>query len=198
MGNIEVLASHYLGKELNSPNDIVVHSSGDIYFTDPTSGRTAPWGVPREPELDVSGVYRIATDGSLTQLVDDFSKPNGLCFSLDESQLLVNDTNLAHIRVFDVDDGGNLANGRIFAELAGDRTTGVADGMKFDTAGVLYSCGPGGIHVFSLDGECLGRILMPEKTANFCWGDADLRSLYITASTRLYRIRMSQPGIVVL
>lgn len=191
---LEVLATHYQGKQLNSPNDVVVKRDGMIYFTDPVAGRSPVYGIPREPELPFAGVYRLdPTTKALTLLVDDFTLPNGLCFSLDERQLFVNDTVRLHIRVFDVQEDGTLANGRIWAETTGDRA-GVPDGMKFDQAGNLYCCGPGGVHLFDPVGNCLGVIHMPEPTANFVFGDADLCSLYITASTSLYRVRVNVPG----
>jgi gluconolactonase len=193
-GPLEVLASHYQGKQLNSPNDVVIKSDGTIYFTDPTSGRSAGYGVPRAPELPFCGVYRLKPDsGELTLLVDDFAKPNGLCFSRDESQLLVNDTIGQHIRVFDVLPDGSLDSGGLWASLEGD-WPGVADGMKIDSRGHIFCCGPGGIHIFTPEAECLGVILMPEHTANFVWGDEDLHSLYITAATSLYRLRVKVPG----
>ena len=190
----EVLASHYDGKQLNSPNDVVVKRDGRIFFTDPTSGRSKGYGVPREPELPFSGVYQLDPNaGKLTLLLDDFAKPNGLCFSRDESLLFVNDTERQHIRVFDVDETGSVANGRLFAELTGQKP-GVADGMKVDSRGNIYSCGPGGIHIFSPDGTCLGVIETPEYAANFVFGDDDRRSLYITATTSLYRLRVNIAG----
>ncbi len=193
-GNLEILASHYQGKQLNSPNDIIVKSDGAIYFTDPTSGRSEGYGVPREPELPFSGVYRLNPDTrKLTLLIDDFAKPNGLCFSQDEKQLFVNDTTRQHIRLFDLLKDGTVANGRLWANLEGDKP-GVADGLKVDSQGHVFSCGPGGIHIFTSDAVCLGVIEMPEQTANFVWGDDDLCSLYITASTSLYRLRVKVPG----
>jgi gluconolactonase len=196
-GQPEVLASHYDGRELNSPNDIVVKRDGMIYFTDPTSGRSARWGVPREPDLPFRGVYRLHPQTKdLILLIDDFSKPNGLCFDLEERRLFVNDTDRKHIRVFDVQADGTLANGQLWAELQGDGA-GVADGMKIDQAGTLFCCGPGGIHVFAPDATCLGVLHMPEHTANFAWGDRGLQSLYITASTSVYRLRLTHPGLPV-
>ncbi len=193
-GNLEVLATHYHGKQLNSPNDIIVKSDGTIYFTDPTSGRSEGYGVPREPELPFCGVYRLNPDTKeLTLLIDDFAKPNGLCFSPDERHLFVNDTTRQHIRVFDVRADGTVANGRLWANLEGGRP-GVADGMKVDSQGYVFSCGPGGIHIFTADADFLSVIEMPELTANFVWGDDDLCSLYITASTSLYRLRVKVPG----
>ncbi|MEM9777504.1 MAG: SMP-30/gluconolactonase/LRE family protein [Chloroflexota bacterium] len=190
----EVLATSHDGKQLNSPNDIVVKQDGTLYFTDPTSGRSAGFGVPREQELDFQGVYRLDPDSKeLTLLIDDFSKPNGLCFNKDQTLLFVNDTDRQHIRVFDVLENGTLENGRLFADLEGD-LPGVADGMKIDEDENVYCCGPGGIQVFSKDGTALGTIIMPEKTANFVFGDADCKSLYVTASTSLYRLRVKVPG----
>ena len=193
-GVIMILATHYDGKELNSPNDIVTKSDGSIFFTDPASGRSEKFGVLREQELDFQGVYRLDDQNALTLLVDDFSKPNGLCFSLDEQHLFINDTDHNHIRIFDVNHDGTLSNGKIWAELSKEGI-GVADGMKIDQAGNLYCCGPGGIHVFDQVGVNLGIIKLPEQAANFNWGDDDLSGLYICASTTLYRIRMNIPGI---
>ena len=193
-GKTTVLASHHDGKELNSPNDVVVKSDGAIYFSDPTYGRKEHFGVPREPQLAFRGVYRVAPDGkTLTLLADDFGQPNGLCFSRDEKTLFVNDTDRQHIRAFDVKQDDTLANSRIWAKTVGDGA-GAPDGMKIDSAGNLYCCGPGGIHVFAPDASCLGVIKVPEYTANFCWGDGDLKSLFITASTSVYRIRVAVPG----
>jgi len=194
-GSSVVLASHFNGKELNSPNDIVVKSDGAIYFTDPNSGRGPFYGVSREQELPFQGVYRIHPENqSLDLLIDDFSKPNGLCFSLDEKQLFINDTSRIHIRVFDVTEDGTLRNGRVWAETIGEGE-GVPDGMKIDQEGNLYCCGPGGIHVFDGMANCLGVIRTPEKAANFTWGDEDMCSLYITASTTLYRLRGRMSGL---
>src|SRR3954449_4008120 len=149
----EVLASHYGGKELNSPNDVVVHSDGSIYFTDPTYGRMPGFGVEREQQLAHQGVYRIPPGGGDPQLlVDDFDQPNGLCFSPGESILYVNDTTKAHIRVFDVGSDGTLANGRLFAENIGTASLekgDLVDGMKCDEGGSVWVTGPSGIWVFS-------------------------------------------------
>lgn len=193
-GNYEILASHFEGKQLNSPNDIVVRSDGGIYFTDPPYGRNATHGVLREQELDFQGVYRLDPETwKLTLLVDDFAGPNGLCFSVDESRLFVNDTVRQHIRVFEVAANGAIRNGRLFAETGGSEP-GVADGMKFDRAGHLYCCGSGGIHVFDPDGERLGILRLPEPPANFTWGGADMQDLLITARQSLYRLRVNIPG----
>ena len=191
----EVLASHYKGKELNSPNDIVVKSDGHIFFTDPNSGRGPKYGVERDQELEFQGVYRLDPDTrSLTLLVDDFEKPNGLCFSLDEKTLFINDTIRQHIRAFDMTDEGSLRNGRLWAELTGQEI-GVADGMKVDSTGRVFCTGPGGVHVFDPEAQLLGRILVPKHATNFAWGDHDLKGLFITASDVLYRIRVREQGL---
>ncbi len=192
-GTSVVLASHYQGKELNSPNDIIVSGNGSIFFTDPTPGRMARVGIPRKQDLDFQGVFRIDPQGTLHLLADDFSKPNGLCLSLDEQFLYVNDTDLQHIRRFKVTPEGGLEDGRIWVELHGDEP-GVADGMKFDSAGFLYCSGPGGVQVYDTEAKLIGRLLTPEIAANFTWGDEDLCSLYLAATTSLYRLRVNIPG----
>ena len=196
-GTIVPIATHYRGKQLNSPNDIVCRSDGGIYFSDPPYGRAKFYGVERPQELDFQGVYRVGPDPKSTELlVGDFDRPNGLCFSLDEQRLFINDTARKHIRVFDVTATGALKNGRVWAETKGDKP-GAPDGMKIDSAGNVYCCGPGGIHVFDRDANLLEVIEAPERTANFAWGDDDYRSLFITASTSLYRLRRDVPGLPV-
>jgi gluconolactonase len=149
----EVLATHYEGKELNSPNDVIVHSTGAIYFSDPTYGRMPVFGIEREQDLDFQGVYRLAPEGGDPQLlVDDFVQPNGLCFSPDESLLYINDTDRAHIRVFDVGGDGTISNGRVLADGigTGDLESGeLVDGMKCDEHGNVWVTGPKGVWVFS-------------------------------------------------
>jgi len=194
-GSVTVLASHYQGKALNSPNDIIVGRDGAIYFTDPPAGRMERVGIPREQELPFAGVFRLdPASGELALLTDDFAFPNGLCFSLDERQLYINDTRRFHIRVFDMRADGTLADGHVFAETTGEGA-GVPDGLKFDSAGTLFCVAQGGVHVFLPDGTCLGRVLIPEQATNFTWGDADFRSLYITASTSVYRLRVRVAGL---
>lgn len=193
-GSCEIIASHFEGRELNSPNDIVVRRDGSIYFTDPASGRTARYGVERPQQLGFQGVFRVdAASGALALVADDFSKPNGLCFSLDESRLFVNDTDRQHIRVFRVLDDGTIAGGEVWADVGGQEP-GVADGMKFDSLGNLYCCGSGGIHVFDPDGERIGIIRTPEVAANFTWAGAFLTELVVTARTSVYRLRTRVPG----
>ena len=193
-GSTKPLATHWNGQQLNSPNDIVCAADGGIYFSDPPYGRAEFFGVPRAQELSFQGVFRVGPDPrSPTLLVDDFDRPNGLCFSLDGRRLFVNDTARQHIRVFDVKGDGTLSGGRVWAETKGEGT-GAPDGMKLDSQENVYCCGPGGIHVFGPDAVDLGVIRVPEYTANFAFGDDDLCSLYITASTSVYRIRVRVPG----
>ena len=193
-GSITVLATHFEGRELNSPNDVIVKSDEAIYFSDPTYGRMEGFGLLRDQDLDFQGVYRIdPSTGDLSLLASDFGQPNGLTFSLDEKQLFINDTDHGHIRVFDVADDGSISGGDVWAVPEGPGDGG-CDGMKIDSEGNVYCTGPGGIHVYAPDATCLGVIQVPEVTANFTWGDDDLKTLYITASTSLYRTRVLLPG----
>ena len=196
-GRRDTIAFHWGGSYLNSPNDVIVASDGSILFTDPTYGRMPGFGIERAQELDFQGVYRVATDGALSLLGDDFEQPNGLCFSPDESLLYINDTVRAHIRVFDVGAGHELSNGRVFAENIGDGDLAkgeLVDGMKADEHGNVYVTGPKGVWVFSPDGEHLGVIGVPENVGNLNWGDDDWRTLYIAASSSIYRVRMNVSG----
>jgi gluconolactonase len=197
-GGHETLATHWGDRELNSPNDVIVARDGSILFTDPTYGRMPGFGLEREQDLDFQGVYRLpAGGGDLQLLVDDFAQPNGLCFSTDESLLYINDTDRAHIRVFDVGADHQLSNGRVFAESIGtaDLAKGdLVDGMKLDERGNVYVTGPEGVLVFSPAGEHLGTVKVPEPVGNLNWGDDDWKSLYIPASTSVYRVRMNVAG----
>jgi gluconolactonase len=194
-GRITPIATHYQGKQLNSPNDIVCARDGGIYFTDPPYGRLEFYGVKREQELPFQGVYRVTPDpGNPALLADDFDRPNGLCFSRNGGRLFINDTARRHIRVFEVNADGTLSGGKIWAETRGEGP-GAPDGMKMDSGGHIYCCGPGGIHVFDPGAVCLGVVRTPEPPSNMAWGDADYRSLYITASTSVYRIRVRIQGL---
>jgi gluconolactonase len=197
-GGREVLATHYEGRELNSPNDVVVKSDGAIYFTDPTYGRMPGFGIEREQDLDFQGVYRIGPGGGDPQLlVDDFDQPNGLCFSTDESLLYINDTVHAHIRVFDVGADHALSNGRVFAEGigTGDLASGeLVDGMKLDERGNVWVTGPGGVCVFDPDGNHIGTVEVPENVGNINWGGPDWSQLFIPATTSMYRIQCKVSG----
>jgi gluconolactonase len=194
----EVLATHYDGKELNSPNDVVCKSDGAIYFTDPTYGRMPGFGVERDQDLDFQGVYRIAPGGGDPQLLaGDFGQPNGLCFTADESQLYVNDTDKAHIRLFDVASDGTIANSRIFAENIGTASLEVGDlvdGMKLDERGNIWVTGPGGVCVFDPQGEHIGTVEIPEPVGNLNWGGPDWNWLFVCASTSLYRVACKVSG----
>jgi gluconolactonase len=190
-----VLASHWQGKELNSPNDVVVASDGSIVFTDPPYGRWPGFGVEREQELDFCGVYRIAPDGELSLLVDDFRKPNGLCFSADEKTLWINDTDGGHIRRFSVGSDGSLSGGEVIYQMEGfSLETGIPDGQKLDEAGNLWVSGPGGLHVVTGDGQLLGRILTPENVGNQAWGGENWRTLFICTSSTVHTLRTTVAG----
>jgi gluconolactonase len=188
----EVLVSHFEGRELNSPNDVVVKSDGAIYFTDPTYGRMPGFGVEREQDLDIQGVYRIPPGGGELQcLADDFAQPNGLCFTADETLLYVNDTDRAHIRVFDVAADGTLQNGRVFADGIGTASLeagDLVDGMKLDERGNVWVTGPGGVCVFDPKGEHIGTVEVPEPVGNINWGGPEWNWLLIAATTSVYRV----------
>ena len=194
----QVIASHYEGKELNSPNDVIVKSDGSIYFTDPTYGRMPGFGLEREQELGFQGVYRIpAEGGDLHLLIDDFDQPNGLCFSPDESLLYINDSRHGHIRVFDVASHGAIGNGRVFAKGigSGDLEGGdLVDGMKCDERGNIWVTGPGGVWVFSPQREHLGVVEIPESVGNIHWGGSGWKSMFVCASTSLYRFQTKVAG----
>jgi gluconolactonase len=194
----EALATHYDGRELNSPNDVIVKSDGSIYFTDPTYGRMPGFGLEREQELDFQGVYRLpAGGGELELVVDDFAQPNGLCFTADESLLYINDTDRAHIRVFEVGSDGSLSGGDVLADGigTGELESGeLVDGMKLDEPGNIWVTGPKGVWVFSPEGEHLGVLEVPENVGNLNWGGPDWNWLFIPASTSMYRVQTKVSG----
>jgi gluconolactonase len=184
-GAVHAVATHYDGKRLNSPNDIVVRSDGRIFFTDP------PYGITEDQrELPFNGVFTVAPDGVLTLLSTDFDRPNGLAFSPDEHTLYIADTPRRHVRAFDVAADGGLSNSRVFAET---REEGRPDGMKVDRDGRLYVCATT-VQVFAADGLPLGVIDCPQMPANCTWGD-DGSTLYITARTAVYRTRIATTGL---
>jgi len=188
-GRIEVFADRYEGKRLNRPNDVVCRSDGSIYFTDP--GLRVPL---TERELPYAGVYRVAPNGAI-RLVADFEYPNGLAFSPDERRLYVANTRWAqYIHVLDLDAGGMMVRRRIFADMSSDELDGVPDGMKVDIEGRVYCTGPGGTWVFTPDGTRLGIIRTPEVPANLAFGGSDLRTLFFTARTSVYTMRVKVPG----
>jgi gluconolactonase len=192
----EILAFHYGGKYLNSPNDVCVRSDGTIYFSDPWYGRFPGFGIERARELGWQGVFMIPPGGGqdeLTLLVpeDEFEMPNGLCFSPDESLMYINDTPAANIKVFDVNADGTLANGRMFAEGIGDgdlEKGGLVDGMKCDEQGNIWVTGPEGVWVFGADGEHLGVVEIPESVGNLSWGGPDWHTLFVPASSSVYAV----------
>ena len=188
-GQMVTVAANYQGKRLNSPNDIVEHSSGSIYFTDPF------FGITKETsELGFFGVFRVDPDGRLTLLVSDPETPNGLAFSPDESILYVNDTFRRHIRAFNVQSDGSLSNDRVFITMTGD-ADGLPDGMKVDVQGNVYCTGPGGIWAIDPSGDHIGTIGFPETPANLAFGGQDNQTIYVTARTSLYSVRTNVPGI---
>jgi gluconolactonase len=206
-GTRTALAERFEGKRLNSPNDIVVKSDGAIYFTDPPyaiqphpSGTPRPEGWWTRPipgkEQPCNGVYRLAPDGVLSLLVDDFALPNGLAFSPDESVLYVDDSAHKHIRAFDVQPDGTLRNSRILLDMASEEP-GVPDGLKVDLQGNVFCTGPGGVWVCRANGELLGRIILPELPANLAWGE-DGSVLFCTARTSVYRLQTKTRGALLV
>jgi gluconolactonase len=190
-GRRESLASHFEGKELNSPNDVCLRSDGSIYFTDPWYGRMKGFGVERPRQLGFQGVYRVTMEGDLQLLVerDLFEQPNGLCFSPDETRLYVNDSEQALIRVFAVAADGSLSKGEVFASgIRSDTQPGGPDGMKCDEAGHIWVTGPGGVWVYSPSGEVMGKLGVPEVVGNLAWGGENFRTLFLTASRSVYAV----------
>ena len=187
---------------------MVYRSDGSLYFTDP------PYGLPtqgdKDPlkELAFNGVYRIPKaltrppgappdDARLGLLIKDLTRPNGIAFSPDEKHLYiaVSDPDHKVWMRYDVQKDGSVTNGKVFYDATSDKADGLPDGMKLDQKGNIYSAAPGGVYIISPEGKHLGTIKMPEKTANLNWGGTDSRTLYITASTSLYRIRLEIPGV---
>ena len=191
-GTCTIVLDQFRNRRLNSPNDVVINVNGVIYFTDP------PYGIsPEEQELSFQGVYSLNPQSKkVTLLEDDFDRPNGLSFSPDEMILYIADSSSTrrHIRAFDVKADGTLTNNRVFAEIRSE-LPGNPDGMKVDREGNLYVAAAGGIWVFSTEGLHLGIISTPEQPANCAWGDTDWKSLFITARTSIYRIKLGVSGI---
>jgi gluconolactonase len=186
----EVLIDRVEGKRLNRPNDVVCKSDGSIYFTDP--GLRVPL---REREQETAAVYRVKPDGSVSKLAD-FEYPNGLAFSPDERTLYVANTRFAmYIHAIELDSGGNTVRRRIFADMSSDEKEGVPDGMKVDVEGRVYCTGPGGTWVFGPSGDKLGIIKTPEVPANLCFGGPDMKTLFFTARTSIYSMRVKVPGL---
>jgi gluconolactonase len=189
-GQYKTLADHFEGKRFNSPNDVVVGPDGALYFTDPTLDLV----VGQKQEIPFQGVYRAAENGEVTLLIKDMSQPNGLAFSPDGRRLYVDDSEQKNIRVFDFSPPATVTNERVFGDE--NEKGGVPDGMKLDEAGNLFVVGPKGIWVWDAQGHHLGTIVAPEQPANLTWGDNDYHTLYITATTSVYRIRTKARGFV--
>jgi len=204
---ITVLADSFQGKKLNSPNDLVYRSDGSLYFTDPPYGLRTQSDQDPHKELKINGVYRIPNarqqkpgsppDRDKLQLViKDLSRPNGIAFSPDEKFLYISDSErLAWMR-YDVAADGSVSNGSVFLDAKGEKGPGGPDGFKVDKEGNLYGAGSGGVWIISPEGKHLATITTPERVGNVAWGDKDGKTLYITASTSVYRIRLNIPGIM--
>ena len=201
---ITVLADSYQGKKLNSPNDLVYKSDGALYFTDP------PYGLPLQDtdplkELQVNGVYRLPgaraqkpgappDRDKLQLIIKDLPRPNGIAFSPDEKYLYIADSGKKVWMRYRVLPDGSVTDGALFLDASAEPEKGPPDGMRLDKNGNIYSSGPTGVWIISPEGKHLGTIKVPEVVANVGWGDADGRTLYITASTSIYRIRLTVPG----
>jgi gluconolactonase len=191
-GHYKVLADKFEGKRLNSPNDVIIGPDGAIYFTDPTLDLVKG----EKQEIAFQGVYRLGAKGDLRLLTKDLTQPNGLAFSPDGKHFYVDDSEQRNIRVYEVTAEGNLVNGRVFGDEKGGEHEGVPDGIKVDMRGNLFVTGPKGIWVWDSQGHHLGTIEMPEQPANLTWGDKDYGTLYITATTSVYRLRTGVRGFV--
>jgi gluconolactonase len=189
-GQYKTLAERFEGKRFNSPNDVVVGPDGALYFTDPTLD--LPPG--QKQEIPFQGVYRLGDNGHVRLLIKDMSQPNGLAFSPDGKKLYVDDSEQKNIRVFDFSAPATVANERVFGDEKEEG--GVPDGIKVDEAGNLFVVGPKGIWVWDAHGHHLGTIIVPEQPANLAWGEKDYRTLYITATTSVYRIKTKVRGFV--
>jgi gluconolactonase len=189
-GKYQVLADKFEGKKFNSPNDVILGPDGALYFTDPTLDLVKG----ERQEIPFQGVYRLDASGKVTLLTKDLTQPNGLAFSPDGKKFYVDDSEQRNIRVYDVAQDGLLINGRVFGEEPGGKGEGVPDGMKFDSHSNLFVTGPKGIWVWSPEGVHLGTIALPEQPANLTWGGAHLHTLYITATTSVYRLETKTTG----
>jgi gluconolactonase len=195
-GGKRTLADNFAGKRLNSPNDCCFRSNGDLYFTDPPYGLPGNFDDPRR-ELDFCGVYRVSSDGTVTLLTSELSRPNGLAFSPDEQTLYVSNSDPARAiwMAYPVNTDGTLARGEVFADVTSSvgSLPGLPDGLKLDQQGNLFATAPGGISVFNPSGQLLGRIETGQATANCAWG-GDGSTLYICADMYVCRISTSTRG----
>jgi gluconolactonase len=194
-GTRTTLVDNYEGKRLNSPNDLIFKSNGDLYFTDPPFGLPKAFDDPKK-ELPFQGVYRLARNGKLTLLTTEVKAPNGIAFSPDEKKLYVADSARALWFVFDVKNDGTLSPGKVLfdgGELSKGRP-GVADSLKVDLYGNIFAAAPGGLFILAPDGKLLGRFDLGTPTGNCAWGE-DGSTLFITSNTLLYRIRLKTRGV---
>jgi gluconolactonase len=199
-GSVTTIADRYQGKRLNSPNDVVVKSDGSIWFTDPEYGIESDYeGHKGANEIGGCHVYRVdPSDGRVTIVADDFVRPNGLAFSVDERLLYISDTGASqgpdqprHIRVFTVEDDGRMTGGSVFATC----TVGFFDGFRFDEAGRLWASAGDGVHCYDPDGTLIGKVLVPETVANVAWGGAKRNRLFICGTTSLYSVMLPVNGV---
>jgi gluconolactonase len=198
-GSITVIADRWQGKRFNSPNDLVVARDGAVWFTDPTYGIDSDYeGHRAESEIGSSNVYRVdPASGAVEVVADDFVRPNGLAFSPDEKKLYVVDSGMTHvkdgprhIRVFDVIDGKRLRGGEVFATC----TQGIFDGFRFDDAGRIWTSAADGVHCYTPDAKLLGKIRLPERVANVCFGGPKRNRLFICATTSVYAVLLPVNG----
>jgi gluconolactonase len=202
-----ILADTYRGKRLNSPNDLVYRSDGSLYFTDPPFGLPTQSDTDPAKELTVNGVYRLSAAldqapgapprrGDLQLLINDLPRPNGIAFSPDDKVLYVSNSGARKIWMrYPVNADGTLGAGEVFYDASSDRRVGGPDGIKVDRAGNVYGAGPGGVWIFSPTAKHLATILIPERVSNVAWGGRDGKSLFITASSSVYEIRLKVPGV---
>ncbi|WP_238757320.1 SMP-30/gluconolactonase/LRE family protein [Rubinisphaera margarita] len=197
-GGKRTLVDNYQGKRLNSPNDLIIHSSGDILFTDPPYGLPNRWDDPRR-ELDFCGVYRLAADGKLTLLTKEMTRPNGVALSPDEKTLYVaqSDPQAAIWKAFPINGDGSLGKSRLLHDATKEVKSlpGLPDGMAVAQDGTIFATGPGGVYVFTPEGKLLGRISTGERTSNCTFGGPDGKTLYMTADTYICRIKTNVTGL---
>jgi gluconolactonase len=205
-GTITVLADSYQGKRLNSPNDLVYRSDGSLYFTDPPYGLPTQQDDDPQKELRVNGVYRIPDARQhkpdtpperdrLQLIIKDLPRPNGIAFSPEEKTLYIADSGKKVWMQYRVHADGSVSDGQLLFDASADKAPGGPDGIRVDKKGNIYGSGPGGVWIISPEGKHLGTIKVPEVVSNVAWGDEDGKTLYITASTSIYRIELSVPGV---
>jgi gluconolactonase len=205
-GQITILADSYQGKKLNSPNDLVYRSDGSLYFTDPPYGLPTQSDNDPQKELKVNGVYRIAAASQhvpgappdrdhLQLIIGDLGRPNGIAFSPDEKFLYIAESGKDVWLRYRVRPDGTVSEGKLFLDANSDKSPGGPDGIRVDRKGNLYGSGPGGVWIISPEGKHLATIKVPERVSNVAWGESDGKTLYITASTSIYRISLNIPGV---